>query len=206
VLPILGLRFSSTVDVTGLATAVAALATVGLAVTTAFLAKGTKRAAIATESEATTTRQQSQATVKQADATAAQVQLTRQQVEEAHRPLVVPQMLGTLTNTPGGLPAEGTLPIPLKNIGLGPAINVRVSFSSPPGVAPQPIDPRARGVLPGIGVGEPATAGLKTPLALGSPDFVIELAYDDVGGTGYVTTARWDATEAKYRDITTRPI
>jgi hypothetical protein len=167
------------------------------------LSKGTKRAAVATESEATITRQQSEATVRQAEATGAQVALTKRQVEEGHRPVVVPQILGGIGHGLGLRAVEGILPVPLKNIGLGPALNVRVSFSSPPDVAPQPIDSGLKR-LPGIGVSDQVTAGLKTILAIGTPDFLIELIYDDVAGASYMTTARWDSRETEYRDIITR--
>jgi hypothetical protein len=200
----IGLQFSNSVDVSGIATAVAAVATVGLALTTAFLARGTKRAAIATEDEASTTRGQSEATVRQAEATTEQVALSRRQLEEGHRPLVVPQLMdGDPRFGPAGTPHRGLVPIPVRNIGLGPALDVQIAFSSPPHIAPQPIRTGLQGRVPGMAVGEAATVAMRTSLAVEAPDFVVELAYTGVGGASYFTRARWDSRECAYADVST---
>jgi hypothetical protein len=204
---IVGFRFSHTVDVTAVATAIAALATVGLAITTAILARGTRRAAIATEHEAAITREQSQATVRQAEATAMMVELTKLEATDGRRPVIVPQVVGDEGHGPGMVAHGGLIPVPLKNVGLGPALNVSATFKSPSDIAPQLISSEgdfAR--LPAIGIGELATVGLKTQLALGPLDFVIELTYDDLAQQKYFTSARWDSHDAEYRAIVTRPI
>lgn len=176
-----GLDSEPTVDITGAATALLALATTGLAWMTH---KGVK-------------------------ASRSQVEISRSQMEHSHRPVIVPVQENVKIRFRGGevhaasptihendperddLPAYAHVILPIKNVGMGPALNIRGRLSQTDGDAYDVEKP-----LEGLGAGQvnavlfarwqqarTGTAGLA--------EFTAELIYDDIGGRSYSTDVEW---------------
>jgi hypothetical protein len=183
----LAIEFKDDVDATGVATLLLALVTVALAVATIKLATWTKQA-VANEAVA---------------------------VERSHRPVLVPKIDRTHTfwsayadsNPPlePHLLGNGTFYLPVRNVGMGPALDVvaEVTFGDQYG------NPSAHGIASGA-------QARATGISHDEPWFVIEFAqvpvtddigfqvaltYRDVAGKGWITTGRYNHTENRFEDV-----
>jgi hypothetical protein len=174
-----------------------------------FVAVGTMALAIFTAALAWSTWHMAQAASAQAQAAERQASATGAQVERAHRPVLVPvpystdvsyRSDGTLDQEAG--PAIALSPRPAaflaaKNVGMGPALNVRGTFTAPRGAA------TVRFPTVGIAAGERGTVtfeGSEDLTYAWADDDTVEamLEYDDVAGQTYRTWLVYEARSANY--------
>jgi hypothetical protein len=140
----------------------------------------------------------------------------QKEVEEAHRPVLMPladsrplEVVETgLPERPAARPlflGEGQLAVPIQNIGTGPALRVEASV--------QMLNPEGGPTGVGTGGMEPAVlAGIKASGSVAPiirihgladvPGFWLTLTYEDVAGKGWITKARYIATDRRYTDVT----
>jgi hypothetical protein len=144
-------------------------------------------------------------TSRLADAAKAELDLTYQQTQRAHRPVLVPFQRAEDVKFRGGtiparaphvvenppdrqdLPPYSALFLPLENIGMGPALNVRGTFAGPygNGEVPFPTEGVAAGQL-GI-VTFQSRAGESLAYTADHTTLTMRLLYEDVGGLEYTT-------------------
>jgi hypothetical protein len=138
------------------------------------------------------------------------------EVEEAHRPVLVPladsrplEVVQTgLPERPAARPlflGEGQLAVPIENIGTGPALRVEASVQmlnpegGPTGVGTGGMEPAA---LAGIKASGSVAPIIKIHGLADVPGFWLTLTYEDVAGKGWITKARYIATDRRYSDVT----
>lgn len=190
---LLGLHFDGTVDLTGIATILLAFGTLVLAAVTRVV---------------------SQRTAQLAKETRAAVSLEQEQLNRSQRPVLIPlHGIGdvryhggtvstgqpTIYENPDrpDLPAYGHLLLPVKNVGTGPALNVRGQVSLPRG--------RAEVDFPVVAVGVADDEVVTYVRTGGSLDFhgleslSGSLVYEDVAGKRYMTTFEFDSGHNAYR-------
>ncbi|MEN3283708.1 MAG: hypothetical protein V7607_4848 [Solirubrobacteraceae bacterium] len=175
-----GIRIAKEIDVTGIATVILALATAGLALWTR---KAVKQGSI--------------------------------EVDRAHRPVLVPIIDGSqnfqawghgvMPLGPGFDPQDRTVFVPVRNVGMGPALDV------------------AARIDPGDALGLPSAAGMQassdavvgaishgapwfvfpfaTPHLANMMGFAISIEYSDVAGMRWKTTARYSLSDQRYFDL-----
>ena len=189
---------NGTWDWTAIGTLVLALVTLLLAGATFWMVALTRRSLTQTQDEIT---------------------LSRREVEEAHRPVLVPfQRSGTAIKFRGGeipagggphvsendparhdLPAYSAAFLPVENVGVGPALNVRGEFTGPRGVGITlfPTEAVAAGAH-GIVTFE-NWDGASVSFTGNDPPLTATVEYDDVAGRTYRTTVVFDAGHNAYR-------
>jgi hypothetical protein len=140
----------------------------------------------------------------------------QKEVEEAHRPVLVPladsrplEVVETgLQERPAARPlflGEGQLAVPIENIGTGPALRVEASVQmlnsegGPTGVGTGGMEPAA---LAGIKASGSVAPIIKIHGLADVPGFWLTLTYEDVAGKGWITKARYIATDRRYSDVT----
>lgn len=97
---------------------------------------------------------------------------------------------------PAGDPEHSRLPIPLANMGLGPALDVVIELSSSQvGVEQELIR------QPALAVGAHLVVELNTFGGQGAPPFDLMITYADVAGDRYSVAASWNTDEHRYDDI-----
>lgn len=147
-----------------------------------------------------------------------EIALSRNEVEEAHRPVLVPfQRSGTAIKFRGGEipagcphvsendPARQDLPrysavfLPVENVGVGPALNVRGEFTGPHGTG------TARFPTEAIAAGAHGVVtfenwdGDSVSFTGNDPPVTAVVDYDDVAGRTFRTTVVFDAGHNAYR-------
>jgi hypothetical protein len=136
-----------------------------------------------------------------------EIDLSRREVEEAHRPVLIP----VVEFTPGNLsrpdrPAyvgDGRLLVRLKNIGMGPALQIEAiaallgrAATANPGPA------QDTALLTGLGMGQQHEFTIKTRFTGDHiPPFQLSLHYSDVAGKEWVTIARYSPEHAAYVEM-----
>jgi hypothetical protein len=177
----IALRLKPEVDVSGIATALLACVTVYLARSTQNTAKATHRAA--------------QAAQETAD-------VARKQLNYAQRPVVAPRITAEPPATgPAGDPVRARLEVPLRNIGVGPALEVVISIQVHSSTRQQD-----RVEQPALAVGADIAGYLETHGAPSAPVFALQVTYRDVSDQRYETTGRWNPDEHRYDDLKIREI
>jgi hypothetical protein len=151
--------------------------------------------------------------------TQSEIDLSRKEVEEAHRPVLVPfQRSGTAITFRGGEIPAGTGPrvsenpadrqdlprfsaafLPVENVGVGPALNVRGEFTGPHGTGTSrfPTEAVAAGAH-GVVTFE-NWDGDSLSFTGNDPPVTAVVDYDDVAGRTYRTTAVFDIGHNAYR-------
>jgi hypothetical protein len=186
-----GLHFNHTWDLT-------AVGTIALAIVTFISLIFARSALDKTQAQI----ELGQAQLKQ---TQEEIALSRKEVEEAHRPVIVPIVdppnSPTVTRLEG--PLRGTLSLPVQNIGSGPALRVEgtVTIATTDGVISTPPAPHFAGTAMGIAAGQMAWLDGHIRPSGGLEDFELRVTFEDLGGQGWVTFARWDAARSRYTDL-----
>jgi hypothetical protein len=164
------------------------------------------------------TYRMAQAAERQVEAATAQADAARTQVEAAHRPVLVPFqqsgehvrfrggeiLAGTgpqITENPvsPGLPAYSAAFLPITNVGMGPALNVRGNFLGPNGSG------TARFPTEAVGVGDRGVVAFETgdgqSLGYTGNDSEVSavVEYEDVAGRLYRTYVTFDVGSNAYR-------
>jgi hypothetical protein len=190
--------FNSTWDWTAIGTLTLALVTLLLAAATFWMVKLTRRSLAQTRDE---------------------IALSRREVEEAHRPVLVPyQMSGMARKFRGGeipvgggphvsendaerqdLPRYSAAFLPVENVGVGPALNVRGEFIGPrgTGITRFPTEAVAAGTQ-GVVTFE-NWDGDSLSFTGNDPPVKAVVDYDDVAGRTYRTTIAFDIGHNAYR-------
>jgi hypothetical protein len=195
---LLALSTNGALELTAYATLALAFVTGALSITT-FLSVRVSKSAL------TQTRQE--------------IAVSRAEVEEAHRPVLVPvaEPTAEITLAPNGpypvVPIfvnAGVLIVPVRNIGSGPALDIEawielLSDEDLPAAVPQ--QRRARHV--GIGVSqlvplEIRLSGWGTSISTPVPSLAVHLAYDDVGGKSWRTSAIYLEQDHRFDAISIR--
>lgn len=160
------------------------------------------------------------ATVILAGATAGLAWWTRQavtqgrtEIERAHRPVLVPKIDRAQSFTPwatmGGFPLapafeDSTLHVPVRNVGMGPALYVRahVEFGDVEGhrsAAPEAISELE---LAGVSHLEPwVILSFRRTGVSGLIGFVLTLSYEDVAGQRSTTRARYSHQSQSFPEV-----
>jgi hypothetical protein len=159
------------------------------------------------------------ATWRLAQAADRQLTLARTQVERAHRPVLVPlQVSGEAVSFRGGIIPAGSGPhitenpadredlprysaafLPVLNVGMGPALNVRGQFNGPRGSG------SVRFPIEGVAVGARTAVAFETwtgeSLGYTGNDREVSavLEYDDVASRTYRTRVTFDVGSNAYR-------
>jgi hypothetical protein len=188
--------FNGTWDWTAVGTLTLAAVTLALAFATFWMVKLTRRSLAQTQAE---------------------VALSRKEVEEAHRPVLVPfQRSGTAIKFRGGeipagrphvtendpdrqdLPRYSAAFLPVENVGVGPALNVRGEFTGPrgTGTARFPTEAIAAGAH-GVVMFE-NWDGDSVSFTGNDPPVTAVVDYDDVAGRTFRTTVVFDAGHNAY--------
>lgn len=136
-----------------------------------------------------------------------EIELSRREVEEAHRPVIVPVlddaqkmilMFDDITDRrarPYYL-ENNRLVVPIKNIGLGPALNISVDVTPVNDDGQQSAawgDKNYTIVVLGVGVGEIIPAVVPIPGLSDVPSFGLRVMYHDVAKKPWVTLAKYYA-------------
>lgn len=186
--PLSAFGFDPTIDLTGVATAL-------LAVATAWLGWSTRRAATATKAESEATREQAVLSHRQLGAADEQLQLAHEQLAESTRPVVVSlnKSASTITTSGAALPAVphsngSDYLVPVRNIGSGPALNIRCSVTSAK-------DARrfASGSRTAMAVGDHAFMRVFTVETDAMDHAHLDISYSGIGGQRYMTKVRLNA-------------
>jgi hypothetical protein len=194
----LALSSTGAVELTAYATLGLAIVTAALASATFLMVKLTRRALERSRNE---------------------IDLSRREVEEAHRPVLVPfQRSGTAIRFRGGEIQTGGGPevsenhpgrqdqprysvafLPVENVGVGPALNVRGEFIGPrgTGVTRFPTEAVAAGAH-GVVTFENWDGDSVTFTGNDAPVSAV-VNYDDVAGRTHRTTISFDARHNAYR-------
>jgi hypothetical protein len=201
----LALSTNGAVELTAYATLVLAVATGVLALGTFMALRLTRASLNLTERSLAQTRED--------------IALSRREVEEAHRPVLVPlQKSGEGVRFRGGqIPASGgpystenapdrpdDLPgyssalLPVENVGMGPALNVRGEFTGPRGAGGTPYPTEA------IAVGAQGVVSFENAgedLSYTGDDLEVSavIQYDDVAGRTHQTSIVFDVKHNAYR-------
>jgi hypothetical protein len=155
-----------------------------------------------------------------------EIELSRSEVEEAHRPVLVPYQKagqgvtyrGGLISSGGGpgtsendpdrddLPRYSAASLPVENVGVGPALNVRGQFTGPRGTGTTrfPTEAVAVGAL-GVVVFE-NWEGDSLQFTGNDESVSAEIEYDDVAGRTYSTSIVFDIGNNAYRSTLGRPV
>lgn len=124
------------------------------------------------------------------------IDLSRREVEEAHRPVVVPLV--------DGLHADGDwLFVPIKNIGLGPALDVEVgaTLRDDAGNYTEAAGPERIGAVAGLGVSDVRPIEIRIPHLGAMPNFDVRVMYSDVAEKPWVTTAKYLRADGRYTGL-----
>jgi hypothetical protein len=183
------------------ATEKATKATVTSAAATEESARATHRAADAAVEEAS-------AALREAEATARMVDLNRQQMMPVVMPLADPRSMVEAESLPK-MVENGTLVLPVANVGAGPAFGIRADFEfldqlGKPSVAPQPFQDLAA-TSPVLGAGRSVALrarfrGLAEPIL----PFRVSLSFVDSSSLLYESSAVYFPAEQAYRFIVFR--
>ena len=132
-----------------------------------------------------------------------EIDLSRQEAEAAHRPLVVPVTDQGTTVTPSGFNAMPSIPraliggalmVPIRNIGAGPALSITVivvgrdqagNYSEAWGNRIH----HSYALVAAVGETLPVTVVIDR--LGGVPSFDLQIAYRDLGGRNWVTSAKY---------------
>lgn len=147
--------------------------------------------------------------------------VSRKEVEEAHRPVVVPVVL--VDETPAAKTASvsrsrgrytmplrpsivdsGVLALPLRNIGSGPALNIKASITrieEDGSLFPGPREPHTPGTVTGIGKNETAPIEIFSHGWEATWNFELAVTYTDVAGESWTTKARYLSDRERYEDV-----
>jgi hypothetical protein len=133
---------------------------------------------------------------------------TRSQVEGAHRPVIVPASstaelafrIGRVTDASAGPAMHGPkLVVPVENVGMGPALNVRGECAAlvggstfGTGVVAHPVEGVAAGSANAVTFA-PREGDLKD-----HPELALRLSYEDVAGRSYWTALHFTQREQGY--------
>jgi hypothetical protein len=190
--------FNGTWDWTAVGTLTLAAVTLALAFATFWMVKLTRRSLAQTQAE---------------------VALSRKEVEEAHRPVLVPfQRSGTAIRFRGGELQAGGGPevsenpadrqdvprfsaafMPVENVGMGPALNVRGDFTGPRGVGNTRFPTEAVAVGAHGVVSFENWDGASLSFTGNDPPVSAVIDYDDVAGRTYRTHIVFDIGHNAYR-------
>jgi hypothetical protein len=180
------------------------IGTLLLAVATFWMAVKTRRLAKEAEQDRQVAQRQVDTAQEQLEVAQRQVEISTIQTERAHRPVVVPvqraeQVLfrggGFLANQPhliendpnrSDLPRYSAVHVPVENVGMGPALNLRGTYLGPRGSG------HVMSPTEGLAAGRVGVVSFESwadSLAwTGNHDaWTAELLYDDVAGTTYTT-------------------
>jgi hypothetical protein len=145
-----------------------------------------------------------QAAAVEADATRRLVELERDQMRDARLPIVMPIASVGVGDTQNG---EVVMTMPVENIGVGPAIGLRLRLefrdqNGDPSVAPQPMQMQ-QGARAGLGVGQRADLRLVyRGLAIGPLlPFRIELTFADTFGNQFRVVGLSIPEESRYEGL-----
>jgi hypothetical protein len=120
-------------------------------------------------------------------------ELSRLEVEEAHRPVLIPVSNGANTHY-DPTPPRTKLIVPIKNIGSGPALDVRVAVT-PRNDAGERSDAWGdrtySATALGIAVSEFMGITIDVPKLGDLPNFDVWLTYADVAGKVWTTSAKF---------------
>ncbi len=164
------------------------------------------------------TQQQIKLGQQQLEQTQREIELSRAEVEQAHRPVIVPfQKSGLSITFRGGevfvgrgpaasenppsrpeLPRYSQALLPVENVGMGPALNIRGKLQAPRGVGTVPFPTEALAVgAHGIVVFENWTG---ESLVYSGNDSTVSalLEYDDVAGRTHFTNVIFDVGHNAY--------
>lgn len=156
---------------------------------------------------------------RQLSQTQREIELSRREVEEAHRPVLVPyQKAGQGVVFRGGVIGSGAGPeasenptdrpdmprhsvafLPVENVGMGPALNIRGEFTGPHGTGTTHFPTEA------IAIGARGVVAFETwtgeSLVYTGNDSSVSavIDYDDVAGRTYRTTIVFDVGSNAYR-------
>lgn len=140
------------------------------------------------------------ATVWLAWTTRALARETKQEVEHSQRPVIAPTALvgHDPANKIEANPAPGRSRVTVKNVGVGPALNIDLLVDEDG--QPAPPDTTAR--VPALGAGVERREEVAFPT---TGELRLHVVYDDVAGKRYLTRARWDPGGQRWMAIETRP-
>jgi hypothetical protein len=145
-----------------------------------------------------------------------EIELSRQEVEQAQRPVLVPfQRSGTaikfrgseipadggptISENPADLPRFSAALLPVENVGVGPALNVRGEFTGPHGAGTTRFPTEA------IAVGANGVVSFENwdgeSLSFTGDDSSVSalIEYTDVAGRTYRTNIVWDVGHRAYK-------
>jgi hypothetical protein len=164
------------------------------------------------------TQQQIKLGQEQLEQTQREIELSRREVEEAHRPVLVPFQRSVAVRFRGGeIPAGGGPKVsgndpgrqdqprysvaflPVENVGMGPALNVRGEFTGPRGIGTTrfPTEAVAAGAH-GVVTFE-NWDGDSMEFTGNDPPVTAVVDYDDVAGRTHRTTVVFDIRHSAYR-------
>jgi hypothetical protein len=136
------------------------------------------------------------ATVWLARATRALARETKQELEHSQRPVVAPTALvgHDPNNKIEGNPPDGHSRVTVKNVGVGPALNISINMEPLEGADERAAKARVSALGAGV---ERRVVVRRQP----TDDFCLELRYEDVAGKRYLTEARWSPTEEHWIEV-----
>ncbi len=158
--------------------------------------------------------------------TRSEIDLSRREVEEAHRPVLIPVVDEEWTLRAGDVRQRGNQPliervgpggslrIPIRNIGSGPALDIEITIvprTHDAALVELWRDSPFVGRVTGLGVGSLSPVQVllpfpNNPAPASAPDYSVRVSYTDVAQKSWVTSANFLASETRYEELTIRAV
>ncbi len=142
-----------------------------------------------------------------------EIKLSRTEVEQVHRPVVVPLNEESTPTARPHMAVQFRMGVPIKNIGPGPALNLRVEVTprdSAGNLSPAWGDRRHSAVSVALGVDAATVVAVDVPNLSNLPSFSLWLHYEGVAGKCQTTSATYlyasDTRRGHYTDVKIEPV